>query len=69
VREADKDGAWAISGGNTVSDTEKTCGNCFYGDYSRRHHMTVSRWVDCEVYSCKKEAKEKACENWKEKKK
>lgn len=51
-----------------MSDTEKTCGNCFYGDYYRRHHMTVSRWVDCEVYSCKKEAKEKACENWKEKK-
>ena len=35
----------------------KTCGNCHYGDYYRRHYMTVSHWIDCEVYSCKKEAK------------
>ncbi len=47
---------------------QKMCGNCLYGDYYRRRAGELRTWVDCEVYSTKKAAKEKACHNWKEKK-
>lgn len=48
---------------------QKMCGNCLYGDYYRRRtNRELRTWVDCEVYSTKKAAKEKACGNWKERK-
>lgn len=47
----------------------KICGNCFYADYYRRHqNARIDRFVECEYYSTKKESREKACANWKEKK-
>lgn len=50
------------------TETEKSCGNCRYGDYyKRRGNKKLVGFVDCEVYSCKKEIS-KVCANWKEKK-
>lgn len=49
-------------------EVEKNCGNCRYGNYyKRRLKRTLVGFVDCEVYSCKKEIS-KVCVNWKEKK-
>lgn len=52
-----------------MSEKDKTCGTCLYGNYYKRHHnMKMTSFVDCEVYSTKKASKEKGCSNWKEKK-
>lgn len=52
-------------------DSEKVCGNCFYGDYFKRFRGTMQpnygpvNHVECEYYSTWKPIGEKACSNWK----
>ncbi len=47
---------------------KRCCGNCRYADYYRRKCKPLTAWVECEVYSTKKERGHKPCHNWKEKK-
>ena len=48
---------------------ERCCGNCHYADYyKRRGGVTITAWVDCEVYTRKMERQHKPCHNWKERK-
>ena len=45
---------------------DKKCKSCRYASSYSGHYRDVSAYVQCEVYSRKKEAGTKGCRNWKE---